>query len=161
MFEIVGGRLLFIPGVMIVSDRLLGRLRGEFGGGFVKADLIAAVAGSLSAGLIRGTAVLTERAVFELPVVFTARFFRLRGFLPGVEGLCRSKNGADCEFVLISSNVRGRGGSTTMDISCGFAIGDSGEEPGDISVTLESSFVEAVVVGEEPAESEADVEVLS
>lgn len=42
-----------------------------------------------------------------------------------------------------------------------FASGDSGEEPGDISITLESSAIEAVVVGEDPAESEADVEVLS
>jgi len=42
-----------------------------------------------------------------------------------------------------------------------FASGDSGEESGDISVTLESSAIEAVVVGEDPAESEADVDVLS
>jgi len=40
-------------------------------------------------------------------------------------------------------------------------MGDSGDEPGDISVALDSSTVEAVVVGEELAESEADVETLS
>lgn len=43
----------------------------------------------------------------------------------------------------------------------GFANGDSGEDPGDISVTLESSTVEMVVVGEESVDSEADVDVLS
>jgi len=145
----------------MVRDRLLGRFRGEFGGGFEKADLISGFTNSLSAGLVRDTDVLTERAVFELPVVFTARFFRFRGFLPGVKGLCSSKNEADCEFVLMSSDVRGRAGSTIIDTSWVFAVGDSGEEPGDISVTLESSFVEAVVVGDEPAESEADVDVLS
>ena len=42
-----------------------------------------------------------------------------------------------------------------------FAIGDSGEDPGDISVTLESSAIDTVVVGEESAESDADVDVLS
>jgi len=42
-----------------------------------------------------------------------------------------------------------------------FASGDSGEEPGDISIKLASSAIEAVVVGEDPAESEADVDVLS
>lgn len=41
------------------------------------------------------------------------------------------------------------------------AMGDSGDDPGDISVALESSTVEAVVVGEEFAESDADVETLS
>ena len=48
-----------------------------------------------------------------------------------------------------------------MEASGGLAMGDSGDEPGDISVTLESSAMEAVVVGEEPAESDAEVEVLS
>lgn len=40
-------------------------------------------------------------------------------------------------------------------------MGDSGDDPGDISVALESSTVEAVVVGEESDESDADVETLS
>jgi len=45
----------------------------------------------------------------------------------------------------------------------GFGCGDSGEESGDSSVILESSAIEAFVVGEDPAESvvEIDVEVLS
>jgi len=146
---------------MIVRDRLLGRFRGEFGGGLVKAVLFSVFIDSISAGLPRGSEVLIEREGLELPVVFTARFFRFRGFFPGVKGLCRSNRAAFCEFVLTSSAVRGRAGSMTIDVSGVFAIGDSGELPGDISVTLESSFVEAVVVGEEPADSEAEVEVLS
>jgi len=40
-------------------------------------------------------------------------------------------------------------------------MGDSGDDPGDISVALDSSTVEAVVVGDEFVESEADVETLS
>lgn len=47
------------------------------------------------------------------------------------------------------------------DVGYGFPIGDSGEDPGDISVALESSTVETVVVGEEFADSDADVETLS
>lgn len=43
----------------------------------------------------------------------------------------------------------------------GFAIGDSGDDPGDGSVALLSSTVEAVVVGELSFESDVDVEVLS
>ena len=40
-------------------------------------------------------------------------------------------------------------------------MGDSGEEPGDGSVALLSSTVDAVVVGELSLESEVDVEMLS
>lgn len=40
------------------------------------------------------------------------------------------------------------------------ANGDSGEESGDISVVLESSAFERVVVGDESAESEEAVDVL-
>lgn len=40
-------------------------------------------------------------------------------------------------------------------------MGDSGEEPGDVSVIDDESTVEIVVVGDESAEAEADVEVLS
>lgn len=36
-------------------------------------------------------------------------------------------------------------------------MGDSGDDSGDISVALESSTIENVVVGDEPAESDAGV----
>lgn len=40
-------------------------------------------------------------------------------------------------------------------------MGDSGEEPGDISVILESSARDNVVVGEDSADSDAEVDVLT
>lgn len=58
-----------------------------------------------------------------------------------------------------SSEVCGRTCPGIVDEA--FAMGDSGEEPGDISVTLESSASDNVVVGDEPADSDAEVDVLS
>jgi hypothetical protein len=74
--------------------------------------------------------------------VTTARFLRLRPFFGGAD-FCSSKKGAVC-----SCEVRGR----NMPILNEFGGGDSGEEPGEGSVALESSMVEQVVVGEESLE---------
>lgn len=43
----------------------------------------------------------------------------------------------------------------------GLPKGDSGEEPGDISVADESSTIDTDVVGDESAEVEAEVDMLS
>ena len=82
--------------------------------------------------------------------VLTARFFRLRPFLGGA-ARCSSKNGLEWP----SSTIRGR----SMPVEKVPGGGDSGEEPGEGSVALESSTVEQVVVGEESLEPEA-VELL-
>lgn len=70
--------------------------------------------------------------------VLTARPFRLRPFFGGA-CFCSSKNGR------LSSEVRGRSIPTAKVVGGG----DSGDEPGDGSVALESSTVEMVVVGDE------------
>ena len=62
----------------------------------------------------------------------------MRPFLGG-GCFCNSKNG------LLSSDVLGRNMPTAKVVGGG----DSGEEPGDGSVALESSTVDIVVVGDE------------
>ena len=71
-------------------------------------------------------------------MVLTARPLRFRPFLGG-GCFCSSKNG------LPSSDVRGRG-MPGANVPGG---GDSGDEPGEASVALESSTVDIVVVGED------------
>lgn len=76
-----------------------------------------------------------------LPVfrdVSTARFLRFRPFF-GAAGFCISKKG------LLSSDVRGRI-IPAVNVVGG---GDSGDDPGEGSVALESSTVDIVVVGED------------
>lgn len=75
----------------------------------------------------------------------TARFFRFRPFLGG-GCFWSSKKGR------LSSDVRGLIIPTASELGGG----DSGEEPGDGSVALESSTVEMVVVGEESFDPATD-----
>lgn len=89
-------------------------------------------------------------AVAVCLVVLTARPFRLRPFLGG-GCFCNSKNG-----VLWSFAVRGRSMPTANVVGGG----DSGEEPGEVSVALESSTVDIVVVGEDSFEASVLVESL-
>lgn len=58
-------------------------------------------------------------------------------------------------------SVRRERKSATNEEGAAFAMGDSGEGPGDGSVTDEESMVDIVVVGELSDESDARVEVLS
>ena len=88
---------------------------------------------------------VVDEALPGVRVVFTARFLRLRPFFGG-SCFCNSKKG------LLSSDVRGRS-IPTAKVDGG---GDSGEEPGDGSVALESSTRETVVVGEESFDVVAD-----
>ena len=130
-----GGALL-VPGVRSVSPRLLGfRFAGVGGltndGEAIDWRLTVSFAG-------RGRLVVEDAARACGRVVLTARFFRLRPFLGG-GSFCSSKKG------LLSSDVRGRNMPTANVVGGG----DSGEEPGDGSVALESSTVDIVVVGDE------------
>ena len=127
-------------GVRIVKPRLLGFLLGGVGGFTNEGEAIVERLECSSAG--RGRLVV-EAARPGFRDVLTARFFRLRPFLGG-GCFCSSKKG------LQSSEVRGRCIPTANVVGGG----DSGDDPGDGSVALESSTVEIVVVGEESFDPE-------
>lgn len=133
-------------GVSIVSPRLLGFLRGGVGGLTKDGDSIVAFA---SDGTLSGRLVVDNARPGCLEV-FTARFLRLRPFLGG--GCFWSSKNAP----LWSSAVLGRN-MPTENVLGG---GDSGDEPGEGSVALESSTVDIVVVGEESLEPVVFVESL-
>ena len=122
---------MLLPGVKSVSPRLLGFRLGGVGGLTKDGEVFILLDGG-SGKLV------VEAARAECREVLTARFLRLRPFLGG-GCFCSSKNG------LLSSDVRGRS-MPTAEVVGG---GDSGDEPGDGSVALESSIVEMVVVGDE------------
>jgi hypothetical protein len=94
--------------------------------------------------------------------MFRERFFVFRAFLPGESGRLypggglvgehtdRSSVDAIIPHLLEEKDERGK-----------IETGDSGDEPGDVSVIEDESTVEIVVVGDESAEADADVEVLS
>ena len=136
-----GGNLL-IPGVKSVSPRLLGFLLGGDGGFTNEGDATVDVLPTLA--IDRGRLDVDE-ALAAPREVLTARFFRFRPFLGG-GCFWSSKNGR------VSSDVRGRIIPTANVVGGG----DSGEEPGEGSVALESSTVEIVVVGEDSFDSPAD-----
>ena len=105
-------------------------------------------AGSVAVGFVR-------RLPSEVEV-FIPRFLRFRGFFAGVVGLCSSKNVLGDDSWGPLSVLRDRK-SATKDVA-DLATGDSGDGPGDGSVTDEESMVDIVVVGEL---SEDAVDVLS
>lgn len=82
--------------------------------------------------------------------VLTASPLRFRPFLLGGGCFASSKKG---DVDVLSAEVRGRSMLENDD-----GGGDSGDDPGDGSVALESSTVEAVVVGEESVEPDVAVE---
>lgn len=86
------------------------------------------------------------------------KFFRFRAFFAGVVGLCSSKKALGEESPGLVSGLRDRKSATKDDAAAVLAKGDSGEGPGDGSVTEEESMVDMVVVGEL---SEEAVELLS
>jgi hypothetical protein len=86
------------------------------------------------------------------------RFFKFRAFFAGVVGLCSSKKLLGEESPALVSGLRDRKSATKDEDAAVLAKGDSGETPGDGSVTDEESMVEMVVVGEL---SEEAVELLS
>lgn len=150
------GLFSLLPGVEMVRLRFEGRLLGGVGGLMKDGD--AGAEGFFS--FLSTTSVEAFWAVRRFPSeeeVLMPRFFKFRGFLAGVVGLASSKK----VFVLGScdglSVLRDRK-SATKEVEAVFATGDSGDCPGDGSVTVEESMVEMVVVGEL---SEEAVDVLS
>jgi len=127
------------PGVNRVSPRLLGfRLEGVLG--------LKKPGESSARGSVEGKGRLAvDRGLAGARDVLTARFFRLRPFRGG-GCFANSKYGRP------SSAVRGR----FIPVSNEAGGGDSGDEPGDGSVALESSTVEIVVVGEASLDPTAD-----
>lgn len=122
-------------GVRIVNPRLLGFRLGGDGGLTNEGDMML---GSGSAFCTSGRLVADDARPGAREVL-TARFLRFLPFFGGA-GFCSSKKGALC-----SCAVRGR----NIPAANEFGGGDSGDEPGEVSVALESSTVEQVVVGEE------------
>lgn len=155
--------LLSLPGVWIVKLRLLGRRLGGVGGlmkvpeGDAGAEEFfspLSTTGSAAVGFMR-------RLPNELAVLIP-KFFRFLGFFAGVIGLCSSKKGAGTESEsMLSVCVLRDLKSAINEGAALLEIGDSGEGPGDGSVTDDESMVEMVVVGDESEDSEATVDVLS
>jgi len=79
--------------------------------------------------------------------VLIPRFFKFRGFFAGVDGLASSKKVLGEVSGEAMSVLRDRK-SATNEAVAGLAIGDSGDGPGDGSVTEDESMVDMVVVGE-------------
>jgi hypothetical protein len=101
-------------------------------------------------------AVANARPRLYDPAVLTARPLRFRGFFDGADDFCISKKGNLVDSDLTMSSPLNREASITNDMGAGV----SGEGPGEGSVMEEESR-ETVVVGEDSADSEAEVEVLS
>lgn len=131
-------------GVIIVNPNALGFLLGGVGGFTNAGDRLES---SIAA---RNGKLVVEEALVLSRDVTTARFFKLRPFLGG-GCFCSSKKGA-----LRASSVRGHS-MPTANVEGG---GDSGDEPGDGSVALESSTVEMVVVGDDSLDPRVLVESL-
>ena len=151
------GLFSLLPGVDIVKLRFDGLRLGGVGGLMNNGDGGAELFFSLGATAM-GAGVCARRLLRE-EAVLMPRFLRFRGFFAGVVGRCSSKKLFDegsppvcCSTLLDLKSATNDEGATVL------ARGDSGETPGDGSVTDEESMVEMVVVGEL---SEEPVELLS
>ena len=91
-------------------------------------------------------------------MVLIPKFFKFRAFFAGVVGLANSKKVLGDESPELVSGRRDLKSATKEDAAAVSASGDSGDTPGDGSVTDDESMVEIVVVGEL---SEEVVELLS
>lgn len=152
------GLLSVLPGGdAIVRLRFEGRLRGGVGGFINEGDGGAELFFSLLPTTV-GAGAWEERRLVSDVVVLIPRFFRFRGFLAGVVGLCSSKKVLEDASPERLSVLRARKSAAKEQDAAVLARGDSGEGPGDGSVTDEPSMVEMVVVGEL---SEDVVELLS
>jgi hypothetical protein len=149
-----------VPGGRIVNP--LGFLFGGFGGTMKDGEEGAVIGKEQSPN----AAVLIFRAggggVFLVgATMFNERFFVLRAFLPGESGRLYPGGGLVGEHIDRSSVDEIPHLLEEKDESGSIEIGDSGDEPGDVSAMEDESTVEIVVVGEESAEAEVEVEVLS
>lgn len=150
------GLFSVLPGVEIVRLRFDGRLLGGVGGLMKSGEGGAELFFSLLT-TPTGAGVCPRRLVSEV-VVLIPRFFRFRAFFAGVVGLCNSKKAFGDVSAGLVSGLRDLKSATNEDAAAVLAKGDSGEGPGDGSVTEDESIVEMVVVGEL---SEEPVELLS
>jgi hypothetical protein len=150
------GLLSVLPGVDIVKLKFDGRLLGGVGGLMNSGDGGAEL--FFSPGATTMGAGACARRLPREDAVLMPRFLRFRGFFAGVVGRCSSKK--------LLGDESADGGSVLLDLKSAtndngaavFARGDSGDTPGDGSVTDDESMVEMVVVGEL---SEEAVDVLS
>ena len=150
------GLLSLIPGVAIVKLKFDGRLRGGVGGLMKRGDGGAELFFSLLAGAARAAGAWARRLVSEV-VVLIPRFFKFRAFFAGVVGRCNSKKLPVDDVPSAVSGLRALK-SAAKEWFMILGMGDSGEGPGEGSVTEDESMVEIVVVGEL---SEDAVELLS
>lgn len=150
------GLFSVLPGVDIVKLRFEGRLLGGVGGLMKRGEGGAEL--FLSLGTTATGAGFCARRLLSDDVVLIPRFFRFRGFFAGVVGLCSSKKLLGDESPGLGSVRLDLKSATKDEGAAVFARGDSGEGPGDGSVTDDESMVEMVVVGEL---SEDAVELLS
>lgn len=153
-------------GVRTVKPRWLGRLRGGRGGFMVEGD------GGADCSSLAAEAVLIRNAGGGSgrvgAAMFNDRFLVLRGLLAGETGPFgpnKGLRGGGDNVGASTARCRGIGTVLARTGPKGMAGGgDSGEEPGDESVTDGESTVETVVVGEESVEAdepdEAEVETL-
>lgn len=150
------GLLSLLPGVEIVKLKLDGRRFGGVGGLINNGDGGAELFFSLGATATGAGA--CARKLLSEDAVLMPRFLRFRGFFAGVVGRCSSKkvladgSPADASVLLDLKSA------TKDEDATVFARGDSGDTPGEGSVTDDESMVEMVVVGEL---SEEPVDVLS
>ena len=140
------GLLSLIPGVAIVRLRLEGRLRGGVGGLMKRGDGGAELFFSLSARAAGAAGAWARRLVREV-VVLIPRFFRFRAFFAGVVGRASSKKLFLDDTPSDVSGLRALK-SAAKEWFVILGMGDSGEGPGEGSVTEEESMVDMVVVGE-------------
>lgn len=77
--------MVFLADVMMVNDRLLGFRLGGLRGRVNEPSLVLSAVSDIAA-LTFGSEVAIARGVPEEPAVFTARFFKFLGRLPGVCG---------------------------------------------------------------------------
>lgn len=150
------GLLSELPGDPMVKLRFDGRLLGGVGGLMKSGEGGAELFLSLFT-TATGAGVGPRRFVRDV-VVLMPRFFRFRAFFAGVVGRCSSKKALGDASPGLVSGLRERKSATKDDDAAVLAKGDSGETPGDGSVTDEESMVEMVVVGELSDEA---VELLS
>ena len=135
-----------VPGVDIVKLRFEGRLLGGVGGLMNNGEGGAELFFSFGTTAI-GAGVCARRLPRE-DVVLIPKFFRFRGFLAGVVGLCNSKKVLGDESADDDSVLRDLKSATNDEGAAVLAKGDSGDTPGEGSVTDDESIVEMVVVGE-------------
>jgi|TARA_R110002003_G_scaffold27_18_gene1472 hypothetical protein len=150
------GLLSVLPGVDIVKLRFDGRLFGGVGGLMNSGDGGAEL--FFSRGITATGACVWPRRLVSEVVVLIPRFFKFRAFFAGVVGRCNSKKAPGDESPELVSGLRDLKSATNEEAAAVLANGDSGEGPGDGSVTDDESMVEMVVVGEL---SEEVVELLS